>query len=187
VRTTTTADASFTGVTPVNLVARGASILSHIVQVPLSTMDFRPVFSVLGLLIAVYVGYRMLLRSPQDGVVRCLGITLLVLALLGPIVWAWYVTWGVVVLAPAAAGRLRTALIVISTFWAFAGVTSVHGIFIRLLHTFAVTDLLLVALLLAVALMPLGQFATARPDRPRVPRLRPGPGDGILAGVGAPT
>ena len=67
-------------------------------------------FSVLGLLVAAYVGYRQLLRSPQDGVVRCLGLTLLVLALLGPIVWAWYVTWGVIVVAPAAVGRLRTAL-----------------------------------------------------------------------------
>jgi hypothetical protein len=195
IRTTTTADASFTGVTPVNVVARGASILSHILQVPLSTMDFRPAFSVLGLLIAVYVAYRMLLRSPQDGVVPCLGITLLVLALLGPIVWAWYVTWGLVVLAPAAAGRLRTALIVISTFWAFAGVTSVHNVYMRLLHTFALTDLLLVALLLAIALMPLGQFT---PVRPRVPKLRPGPGDdsasrgpllgdGVLSGAGAGT
>ena len=198
IRTTTTADASFTGVTPVNLVARGASILSHIVQVPLSTMDFRPVFSVLGLLIIGYVAYRMLLRSPKDGVVFCLGVTLLVLALLGPIVWAWYVTWGVVVLAPAASGRVRTALIVISTFWAFAGVTSVHNVYMRLLHTSALTDLLLLAALLAVALMPLGQFRTARPDRPRVPRLRRGPGDdsaqrgqllgdGVLAGAGAPT
>ncbi len=133
VRTTTTADASFTGVTPVNMVARAVSIVSHVLQVPISTMDARPVFSVLGLLVAVYVGYRLLLmRSPQDGVVRCLGLTLLVLALLGPIVWAWYVTWGVIVLAPAVTGRLRSALIVISTFWAFAGVTAVHGIYMRL-------------------------------------------------------
>src|SRR6202035_4036184 len=75
-RTTTTADASFTGVTPVNIVARSVSIVSHVLQIPVSTMDVRPVFSVLGLLVAVYVGYRLLLRSPQDGVVRCLGLTL---------------------------------------------------------------------------------------------------------------
>ncbi len=194
IRTTTTADAAFTGVTPINVLARGASILSHVVQVPLSTADFHPVFSVLGLLVAVYVGYRLLMRAPEDGVVRCLGLTLLVLALLGPIVWAWYVTWGVVVSAPAAAGRLRTALIVISTFWAFAGLTSVHNIYMRLLHTFVLSDLLLVTMLLAVAIMPLAQFASARPDRPRLPRLRPGPdddssrtpllGDGVLVGAG---
>src|SRR5580700_6596460 len=146
-RTTTTANASFTGVTPVNIAARAVSIASHVMQVPVSTMDVRPVFSVLGLLIAIYVGYRLLLRSPDEGVVRCLGLTLLVLALLGPIVWSWYVTWGVVVLAPVALGRLRTALIVISTFWAFVGMTAVHGIYLRLLHTFVLTDLLLIAML----------------------------------------
>jgi alpha-1,6-mannosyltransferase len=196
IRTTTTADAAFTGVTPVNVVARGVSILSHALLVPISTMGARPVFSVLGLLIAVYVGYRLLMRSPRDGVVRCLGLTLLVLALLGPIVWAWYVTWGVVVLAPAAVGRLRTALIVISTFWVFAGVTSVHNIYMRLIHTFALTDLLLLAMLLAVAIMPIGLFTTRANGRIRLPRLWPGSGDddtqressvggGVLAGAGA--
>lgn len=151
-------------------------------QVPVSTMDVRPVFSVLGLLIAIYVGYRLLLRSPDEGVVRCLGLTLLVLALLGPIVWSWYVTWGVVVLAPVALGRLRTALIVISTFWAFVGMTAVHGIYLRLLHTFVLTDLLLIAMLLATAIMPLGQFSTGR-SRARLPRMTPG--GGVLAGSGA--
>jgi hypothetical protein len=181
VRTTTTADTSFTGVTPINIVARSVSIASHVVQVPVSTLTVRPVFSVLGLLIAAYVGYRLLLRSPEDGVVRCLGLTLLVLALLGPIVWAWYVTWGVIVVAPAAIGRLRTALIVISTFWAFAGVTAVHGIYMRLLHTFVLTDLLLFAMLLAVAIMPLAQFASGR--RAQLPRLTPS----LLTGAGATT
>ncbi len=183
IRTTSTADASFTGVTPVNVIARAASIVSHVFQVPISVMDMRPVFSILGLAIAVYVGWRQLLRSPQEGVVKTLGITLLVLALLGPIVWAWYVTWGIVVLAPAAKGRMTTLLIVISTFWAFAGVTSVHGIFQRMLHTFFVTDLLLVALLAAVIVMPLGQFAASRKSSGPLPTITPP--DRFLAGAGA--
>jgi alpha-1,6-mannosyltransferase len=181
IRTTSTADASFTGVTPINLVARTVSIASHVVQAPISTLAVRPVFIVLGLLVAVYFGYRMLLRAPRDGVVLCLGLTLLVLALLGPIVWAWYVTWGVIVVAPAAVGRLRTAVIVISTFWAFAGTTAIHGVYMRLLHTFVLTDMLLVAMLLAVAIMPLGQLASGR--RAQLPRLTPG----VLAGAGATT
>ena len=181
VRTTSTAGSSFTGVTPINVMARSVSIVSHVLQVPVSTLAARPVFIVLGLLIAVYVGYRLLLRSPRDGVVLCLGLTLLVLALLGPIVWSWYVTWGIVVLAPAASGRLRTALIVISTFWAFAGLTSVHNVYERMLHTFFVTDLLLVAMLLAVAIMPLGQFSAAA-GLPRPAGLSPGDGDGARRG-----
>jgi alpha-1,6-mannosyltransferase len=187
IRTTTTADATFTGVTPINLVARSASIVSHVVQVPMSVLAVRPVFMVLGLLVAVYVGYRQLLRSPRDGVVRCLGITLLVLALLGPIVWSWYVTWGVIVVAAAAVGGLRKASIVISTVWAFVGMTTVHGIYLRFLHTFVLTDLLLIAMLLAVAITPLGQFTGGR--RAHLPRLTPGvlTGTGAGAGAGAAT
>jgi hypothetical protein len=183
IRTTSTADASFTGVTPVNVIARAASIASHVVQTPISVMGMRPVFSVLGLAIAVYVGWRQLMRSPQDGPVKTLGITLLVLALLGPIVWAWYVTWGVVVMAPAAKGRMTSLLIVISTFWAFAGMTSVHGIFQRMLHTFILPDLLLLAFLAAIIIMPLGQFVAPRIHRDRMPRLTPG--EPALAGAGA--
>jgi hypothetical protein len=150
-------------------------------------MGMRPVFSVLGLAIAVYVGWRQLMRSPEEGPVKTLGITLLVLALLGPIVWAWYVTWGIVVLAPAAKGRMTSLLIVISTFWAFAGVTSVHGIFQRMLHTFVPSDLFLIALLAGIIIMPLGLFAVPRTKRDRMPRLTPG-GPTLAdagAGVGA--
>ena len=182
VGTTTTAAAAFTGVTPINVVARGVSVLTHVLQVPVSTVHLHPVFEVLGLLVAAYVAYRLLRRAPQDGVVRCLGLALLVLALLSPIVWAWYVTWGVVVAAAAATTRMRNVLIAISTFWAFAGVTSVHNIYMRMIHTFVLTDLLLVTLLLAVAIMPLGQFALARTDRPRLPRVGT-----RLAGAGAAT
>ena len=64
IRTTTTADTSFTGVTPINIVARAVSIASHVLQVPVSLLAVRPVFMVLGLLVAAYFGYRQLLRSP---------------------------------------------------------------------------------------------------------------------------
>ena len=184
IRTTTTADTSFTGVTPINIMARAVSIASHVLQVPVSLMAVRPVFMVLGLLVAAYFGYRQLLRSPRDGFVQCLGLTLLVLALLGPIVWSWYVTWGVIVLAPSAIGRLRTALIVISTFWAFAGLTSIHSIYSSLMHTFVLTDLLLVAMLLAVAITPLSLF---KGRRAHLPRLTPGVLTGASAGAGATT
>ena len=97
-------------------------------------------------------------------------------------------------LAPAAYGRLRTALIVISTFWAFAGLTTVHNIYQRMIHNFG-ADLLLVAMLLAIAIMPLGQFSRARCPA-RLPHLSSGDDDGtqrgplgggVLAGAGPAT
>jgi hypothetical protein len=74
--------------------------------------------------------------------------------------------------------------------------TSVHNIFMRLIHTFVLTDLLLLTLLAAIAIMPLGLLASGRRgDRGRLPRFGPGPrdvtarapllGDGVLGGAGA--
>jgi alpha-1,6-mannosyltransferase len=182
VRTSTTADASFTGVTPINLVARAVSITSHVIRLPVAVLQVRPVFIVLGLAVAVGLGVRFLIRAPRDGVVRNLGLTLLVLALLGPIVWAWYVTWGVVVLAAVAGRRMRTVVVAISTFWAFAGVTAIHGVYMRLLHTFAVTDLLLVAALLAIAIAPLPQFGSLKA---RLPKITPDAGPPVPSAVAA--
>ena len=69
----------------------------------------------------------------------------------------------------------------ISTFWAFAGMTSVHDIYMRMIHTFFVPDLLLVAMLLAIAIMPLGQFPLAH-GKARLPRLSRGDDDGTQRG-----
>jgi hypothetical protein len=56
----------------------------------------------------------------------------------------------------------------------------------RLIHTFVLPDLLLVAMLLAVAITPLGQFGSVRARLPRLPRLSPpGDGNGALAGAAA--
>ena len=63
--------------------------------------------------------------------------------------------------------------------------TAVHGIYMRFLHTFVLTDLLLVAMLLAVAITPLGQFSGGR--RAQLPRLTPGVLAGAGAGAGATT
>jgi hypothetical protein len=177
-RTTTTADQSFTGVTPVNVVARIFSGATHVIQLPISTLGARSAFSVIGLLIAAAIGIWLLLRAPRDGVERALGLTLLVVALFGPILWAWYVTWGIIVLAPAALGRLRTTLIVISTYETFVGATSVHGIALNLAHSFILPDLVLVAVLMASAILPLGQFRS-----PSI-RLRPERTDAGLATLG---
>ena len=66
-----------------------------------------------------------------------------------------------------------------------------------MIHTFFLQDLLLVTLLLAVAIMPLAQFASRSKGRARLPRLTNGSkdhdgtqrgpkvGDGVLAGAGA--
>ena len=71
---------------------------------------------------------------PTHNVPRNLGLTLLVVALLGPILWNWYATWGVIVLAPAATPTLRRVVIAISTFEAFVGISSVKNLVLTTVH-----------------------------------------------------
>jgi hypothetical protein len=170
--TATSADASFTGVTPVSSVARVVSDLAEVVDVHLSVLTLHGIFSVFGLAVAGLIGIRLLLGSPQRGVERCLGMTLLVLALLGPVVWAWYVTWGVVVLAPALVGRLRTVVMFLITYWTVLGATKIRTLFVTLAHTSMLLDLMLIAALAALAIVPLGLFHQRR-HRPAAP-LPPG-------------
>jgi alpha-1,6-mannosyltransferase len=167
VRTTTAADQAFTGVTPVDAVSKVVSQAAHLVNLHISELGARSVLDVIGLLCAATIGTLLLLRAPDLGIPRTLGLTLLIAALLGPILWSWYVTWGVIVLAPAATGWLRRAVVAISTAELFIGASPLRGMALTLLHAGLLPDLILVAALFAVAIVPLGQFGRTRP--PRVP------------------
>jgi len=127
-----------TGVTPVDDVARVVTDLAHLVGMQLGASGMHTVLAVLALLVAAVIGCWLLVRSPLLGVEESLGLALLVLVLLSPILWAWYMTWGLVVLAPVATGNLRRLVIALSMLEAFIGVTSVSGI----VRTFAGWELL---------------------------------------------
>ena len=73
----------------------------------------------LGLLIAGVAGVWLLLNSDRIGTLRALGITLLLFVALGPVVQPWYLSWGLILLAPVALGRLRSLIIGLSMVTAF--------------------------------------------------------------------
>jgi hypothetical protein len=158
-RTSTAADQSFTFVTPIDALSRAVSEAARVVDLHISALGARTVFSVVGLICAAIIALRLLLRSTNSTMLRNLGLTLLVVALLGPILWGWYVTWGVLVLAPAASGTLRRIVIAISTVEALVAASSVKGIIGGILTAGIFPDLVLVAALLAIAIAPLGQFS----------------------------
>jgi len=170
-RTTTAADKSFTGVTPVDAVSKAASALASVVNVHFSELGARTVVSALGLACAAAVGIWLLLGSSDLTVPRNLGLTLLVVALLGPILWSWYATWGVIVLAPALTPTIRRVIIAISTFEAFVGISSVKNLVLTVFHAGILPDLILVAALFAIVIVPLGQFGRTRPS---LRSVRPG-------------
>jgi hypothetical protein len=178
VRNSTAADKAFTFVTPIGGVSRLVSWAAHAVDIQVSVISVRDVLAVVGLVIAGVIGAWLLWRSPRDGVTRNLGLTLLALALLSPILWSWYVTWGLLILAAVATGRLRTALIVIAGVETFFDLASVRGILIGIGHAGVLEDIVLLAALTAIAIVPLNQMHTARRRRGSTPS----PGDRPLAG-----
>ncbi len=159
IRSSTAADQSFTGVTPVDTAARFITWLGDVVRLHLPLLGTRNVVGVAGLVLAAGIGLWLLTRAPIDGIPRTLGLTLLVVALLGPILWSWYVTWGVIALAAAASPRLRRGLIVLSTVEVFVGVGSVRSIPITMYDDGLLASLILVASLMALIIIPLGQFS----------------------------
>ena len=172
-RTTTAADKSFTAVTPVNAIAKALSGAAGAVDLHISALGARTVFSVIGLLCAAAIGTWLLIGSSEATVQRNLGLTLLVGALLGPILWSWYATWGILVLAPAVTGTLRRFVIAISTFEVFVGISSVKNLASTLVSAGLLPDLILVGAIFAIVIVPLGQFRRLRPSaRSAWPGLR---------------
>jgi hypothetical protein len=169
-RTSTAADKSFTGVTPVDAVSKVFSGLGHLVNLHISEFGARTVFSVIGLLCAAAIGIWLLVGTPRSNIPRNLGLTLLVVALLSPILWGWYVTWGVIVLAPALTGVLRRVVIVISTFEAFVAVSSVKNLAGTLYSAGLLPDLIVAAAIFALVIIPLAQFGRVRVPRPALRR-----------------
>ncbi|HEY5026129.1 MAG TPA: polyprenol phosphomannose-dependent alpha 1,6 mannosyltransferase MptB [Acidimicrobiales bacterium] len=70
---------------------------------------------------AVIVG-ALLTRTDRVGVPRALGWSLLAVVFLGPVVWPWYETWGIVILALASDAWSRRVVLVLSSVACFATV-----------------------------------------------------------------
>jgi hypothetical protein len=74
------------------------------------------------LLLAGLLTLALLLRVDRIGLPRAIGWSLLSVALLGPIVWPWYETWGLAFLALASDRWSRRAVLALSTLACFATV-----------------------------------------------------------------
>jgi hypothetical protein len=166
-------DKSFTGVTPVDALSHVIVATASVVHVSLALTSVANAAGLVGLACAAIVGSWLLLRSPEMGSVRALGLALLVLALLGPILWAWYLTWGLVVLAPVAIGRLQRVVIVLSIVETFLGVSSLKGMVQTLGASGVLPDLLLLVAMVVVILVPLSLAGgVGAPGLPRARRTR---------------
>jgi alpha-1,6-mannosyltransferase len=131
----------------------------------------------LGLLIAAVTGVWLLLNSDRVGTLKALGITLLLFVVLGPVVQPWYLSWGLVLLAPVALGRLRTILISLSIVTAFIELPGGSKLFNDLITGDPLLIVLTLLWLLVVLTVPL---STADPALPAA--LPAGHGRSALVG-----
>jgi alpha-1,6-mannosyltransferase len=76
---------------------------------------------IVGLGLAALVSIRLLVRSERTKM-QALGGSLLAIVLLGPVVWPWYETWGLVFLGVVAEGWILAAVIVLSAVASVADV-----------------------------------------------------------------
>ncbi len=151
VLTLTAPDKVSTGVTPVVAAAHAVTGLLHLVGDRTALAPVRTVTSIAGVALAVTAGTWLLWRSPRLGDIRALGLALLVLALMSPVLWAWYLTWGLVVLAPVATGSLRRVLVWLGVGETLVGASSVVGIVHSLGAMSALSIMMVVVGVLAAA------------------------------------
>jgi alpha-1,6-mannosyltransferase len=125
-----------------------------------------------GLLAAAAIAIYCLRHRDRLGVLGALGITMMTFVLLGPVVQPWYLTWGIIIVAPVATGRMLWAALGLSTVAPFIGLTGGTDLLNELLHTDPASMVLAVMVLWAVAIFPLGNWTTSwRIDRSRLPAL----------------
>jgi hypothetical protein len=155
-----------TGITPVDSASRLLTNMAHLVGIGAGAPEVRTVVAGVALAAVVLLGVWLLWRSPKLGVERSLGLVLLALVLLGPILWPWYLTWALAVLAPTAGHWTRRAVIILAIGGALVGAPDVRNA----VHAFTATsvpgELLLLVVLVALAFAPF-----RRKDAPRLDRV----------------
>ena len=162
--------------------ATGAGILltdvAHLVHIGVPLHDMLSLTRLVGLGVAAGVGIWLLTRVERIGTLRAMGLTLLLVVALGPVVQPWYLSWGLVLLAPVATGRVRTLIIGLSVASAFIGLPGARQLVIDLLQANPLTVAMALLACLAILTVPLTPF-----DREQVLpgwRRRRGPGPSSL-------
>ena len=139
---------------PASAVGLSAFHLSHLFGATVGAPTFVSDPRAGSLLIAAAAVVALLVNTDHIGIARSMGWSLLAVVLLGPIVWPWYETWGLVFLAFAADRWSRRVVIVVVTLGTFA--TFPSGLSLTTGEVILTTAILLVVV--GVALTALTQI-----------------------------
>ncbi len=152
---------------PTTSLALAFAGIAHFVHISVGLGGVLSVTRFFGLLVAGVAGVWLLLNSDRIGTLKALGITLLLLVALGPVVQPWYLSWGLILLAPVALGRLRSLIIGLSMVTAFIELPGGTDLVHSLIHGDPLEIVLTLLWILFVLTVPLATWER----RPSVPRL----------------
>ncbi|HVC14799.1 MAG TPA: polyprenol phosphomannose-dependent alpha 1,6 mannosyltransferase MptB [Acidimicrobiales bacterium] len=148
--------------TGVGMLLSGALHTVGLTAVPLASV--LSVTRVLGLAAAAGLSVYLLVRTDRFGAVRAMGISMLLFVVLGPVVQPWYLTWGVVLLAPIAAGKLRAVLVAVSALSPFIGLPGGRTLLDELIHYNPAAVAAALMVLLVVLVAPIGRWSSSWAD-----------------------
>ncbi len=132
--------------------------MAHLVHIPISEHLVLSGTRLLGLGLAAALGLWLLGQVDDVGTLRAMGLTMLLVVILGPVVQPWYLSWGLILLAPVAEGRLRTLLIGASVTSAFIGLPGARQLLVDLFRANPAAVALSLVACLAVLTVPLTPF-----------------------------
>ena len=157
--------------TAIGLVISGAF---HIVGVGIGLGGVLTVTRFFGLLGAAVIAFYCLRNHARMGMLRAIGISMMMFVVLGPVVQPWYLTWGIILMAPVLTGRMRVFALGLSMVAPFIGLTGGASLLNQLVHTSPITMVAAVFVLWCVVMLPLGRWTTSwRFDRTRLPAAFP--------------
>jgi len=132
--------------------------IAHLVHVDVGIGGVLSVCRFLGMVAAAVSGVWLLLNSDRIGTLKALGTTLLLFVLLGPVVQPWYLSWGLILLAPVALGQLRSLVIGLSMVTAFIELPGGTQLVTTLFHGDPLLIVLTLLWLLIVLTVPLSSW-----------------------------
>lgn len=132
--------------------------MAHLVHVAVPEHVVLSGTRLLGLGTASVIGLWLLKNVDRFGTLRAMGVTMLLVVVLGPVVQPWYLSWGLILLAVIAEGRLLTLLIGASVASAFIGLPGARQLLGDLVHADPLQVAMSLLACLVVFTVPLTPF-----------------------------
>jgi len=158
---------------PATGLGMGLAGLVHLVGHHVASSTTIGLTRMIGLAATAVLVVWLLFNADRIGWLKALGYSLLALVVLGPVVQPWYLTWGLLLLAPIATGRLRAWVIGLSVISPFVGLPGGHALLLGIVDAPMIKTGVVLVMLWALLLAPLGKWTTygRGPVEPTAPLL----------------